>query len=76
MKVLKQKKAVASLVCPDGTYQGVVSGYELRWSAEVGPGLTTEFTARRHFGIRGTMAVEITTANGIPTTVKHKNRIV
>jgi hypothetical protein len=72
MKVLKQK-AHASVTCPDGTYPGVLSGYECKWRV---PGGAVEYVHRREFGIRGTVQVNVTVADGVVTCADQQGRNV
>lgn len=72
MKVLKQK-ALAAVACQDGVYPGVLSGYEVKWNV---PGVPTEYIHRREFGIRGTVQVNVTVANGVVTCADRQGRNV
>ena len=52
MRQLKNK-LMATATCPDGTYQGTVSGYQATWTTEISPGLTQTFEYKMDHGYRG-----------------------
>ena len=64
MRQLKNKVKAAA-VCPDGTYQGTVSGYVATWTTELSPGLTQTFEFTMDHGYRGlNIKATITITNG------------
>jgi hypothetical protein len=58
----------AAAVCPDGTYEGRVSGYVASWTTEPSPGLTQTFEYTMDHGYRGlNIKATVVVANGVPT---------
>lgn len=70
MRQLKNKvktKIKASAVCPDGVYEGRVSGYVASWTLQLGKGLTQTFEHQMDHGYRGlNIKATVTVTGGVP----------